>query len=133
MDKKLYLDRRFIKIFLLTFGWASLGAGVFLLLGNAVLIGIFLCLLGVFFFLVGFLGRGFKVGYYQNFQIFIVVVSAILILATTYTTRIFMRPPREIYWLIYFLITLCLLGLSTFALLRSVKKGREKRTTTTEV
>lgn len=113
----------FLRSYLFTAAWVVLGAGILMAASGAAALGIFFMLLGVAAALCGFFPRLLKVGYYPANRIIMLAFAGFLILMTSYSLRVFMRPPREMYWMIYFIVTLGLMLYTAIAFIRSSKKN----------
>lgn len=121
-DKKIFLDMAFLRGYLFTAAWVVLGAGILLTASGVVALGFLFMILGTVAALCGFSTRLLKIGYYPSNRLIMLALTGLLILMTSYSLRVFMLPPREISWLIYFIVTICF-GLYTgFAFIRSAKK-----------
>jgi hypothetical protein len=71
-------------------------------------LGIFVTLLGIGLMVVTIYGRWFKVGRYPRSRIVLSVFIGVGVLISALSLRIFMNPPRDIYWVVYFVVAILL-------------------------
>jgi hypothetical protein len=119
---KVFLDSRFMKSYLISTAWIVLGAGIFFVFVNVWVLGIFLLSLGVISLGFGISGRLLKVDYYPVNRIMTLALTSILLIFAAISMRVLMAPPRDIYWLIYLLVTISLWLYTWMALILSTKK-----------
>jgi hypothetical protein len=120
-DRKLFLDSRFMRSYLFATAWVALGAGILFLVANVLVLGIFLSLLGVISLGIGISRRSLNVDYYPRNRVITLGLTSVLFLLTAISVRVLMPPPREVYWVIYLIVTICLWLYTWLAFILSVK------------
>jgi hypothetical protein len=120
-DRKLFLDSRFMRSYLFATAWVALGAGILFLVANVLVLGIFLSLLGVISLGIGISRRSLNVDYYPRNRVITLGLTSVLFLLTAISVRVLMSPPREVYWVIYLIVTICLWLYTWLAFILSVK------------
>ena len=107
-NRKIFLDTRFMRSYLISTAWIALGAGILFVLANVLIFGIFLLLVGGVSLGFGISGKLLKVDYYPMNRVITLGLTSVLLLMTALSVRVLMGPPREVYWVIYFIFTICL-------------------------
>jgi len=125
-DNKIYLDLKFMRLFLFASAWAVLGVGLLFVLGNSHLVGFFLTFLGLVSIAIAIYGRALKIGYYSRGRVALLVFSGLLVMMFSFTVKVFFRPPNTGYWTAYFAGTVFLLILSGITLFQSAQKKQEQ-------
>ena len=125
-NRKIFLDSRFMRSYLFATAWIALGAGILFLVANVLAFGIFLLILGAIPLGAGVSGRSLKADYYPRNRVITLGFTGVLLLLTAISVRILMAPPREVYWVIYLLVTVFLWLYTWMAFILSVKNQKDE-------